>query len=190
MENKRSCLTCKKDSIFKKCERLKNNKEYQELLEEVALKDNISKSDAEYSDEPWEFKGDFICEDYKSKYIEYPIEVSKINLDNRTDGWRDGDKGKFVKIRPCNEKYGNRTYLGIYLGELPKGNRVSHNSTTKELKVSFDLNPAIFVFELNEIIYGYQSWWGIIKKESDLESITDLDVDNIWYVKALQSLNK
>jgi len=28
-------------------------------------------------------------------------------------------KGAMVSVRPCNEKYGNKTYIGFYLGELP-----------------------------------------------------------------------
>ena len=70
------------------------------------------------------------------------------------------------------------------------GNIISHNSNTNELNVSYDLNPAIFVFDLNEIIFGCQSWWGIIKNEQELKDISDIDIDNIWYVKVLKSLNE
>ena len=56
--------------------------------------------------------------------------MSKINVDTDTSGWRDKDKGKFVKIRPCNEKYGGKTYLGIYLGELPMGNIIGSKTLT------------------------------------------------------------
>lgn len=190
MDKKRNCINCKNNSIFKKCELLKNNEEYKSIIESVIETGETSESDAGYTDEAYEFKGNFICENFKNRYIEYPIEVSKINQDNDASSWRDMDKGKFVKIRPCNEKYEGKTYLGMYLGDLPKGHRISHNPDTKELDVSFDTNPAIFVFELNEIIFGCQSWWGIIKNEEDLKKITDIDIDNIWYVKALNSLNK
>lgn len=190
MKNKRNCLSCRRDNIFSMCNVLKNNEEYQVILQNVIAEGEISESDVEYSDEAYEFKGNFICENFKSRYIEYPIEVSKINLDNDMSGFRDNYRGKFVKIRPCGEKYKNRTYLGIYLGDLPKGYRITHDSDTKELNVSFDTNPAIFVFDLNEIIYGYQSWWGFIKNENDLKNITDIDIDNVCYVKALKELNK
>lgn len=67
---------------------------------------------------------------------------------------------------------------------------ISHNPDTKELSVSFDNNPAIFVFDLNKIIYGCESFWGIIETETDLKQITDQDIDSIWYVKALRQLGK
>lgn len=64
------------------------------------------------------------------------------------------------------------------------------NPDTKELKVSFHCNPAIFVFDLNKIIYGCESWWGVIKSEEDLNSISDCDIDNVWYVRALKTLQR
>lgn len=189
MDKKKNCLNCRKDGMFNSCKTLNENEKYKKILEDV-IESGVDVGDAKYTDEAYEFKENFICEDYKSRSIEYPIEVSKINLDSDTSGWRDNIKGKFVKIKPCNEKYEGKTYLGIYLGELPKGHRISHNSETKELNVSFDNNPAIFVFDLNEIIYGCQSWWGVIRNEKDLKNITDMDINNVWYVKALNSLNK
>lgn len=187
---KRCCKNCKKNDLFDRCTILSENEEYKRLIQEVIDEECVEESDARFFDKPYDFTKNFVCENYKSKYIEYPIEVSKINVDTDTSGWRDKDKGKFVKIRPCNEKYGGKTYLGIYLGELPIGNIISHNSNTNELNVSYDLNPAIFVFEFNEIIFGCQSWWGIIKNEQQLKDISDIDIDNIWYVKALKSLNE
>lgn len=169
MNNKRSCLTCKKDTVFRKCTILHDNEEYKKVLQNVIDKGKVDSDDVEYSDEAYEFKDKFICENFKSRYIEYPLEVSKIDIDNDMSGFRDDYRGSFVKIRPCGEKYNKKTYLGIYLGDLPKGHRISHNPDTKVLSVSFDTNPAIFVFELNEIIFGCQSWWGFIKNEEELK---------------------
>lgn len=45
------------------------------------------------------------CEKYKSRYIEYPITVSKINQKLR-EYWKDEDCGTLVKIRPCGKEYG------------------------------------------------------------------------------------
>lgn len=190
MKNKRNCLTCKKDSPFFKCNILKNNEEYQSILKSVLSKGEVNEGDEEYSNEAYEFKEKFICDNFKSRYIEYPIEVSKINQDKDMSSYKDEYKGRFVKIRPCGDKYENKTYLGIYLGELPRGNRIVYNHDTKELDVSFDNNPAIFVFDLKEIIYGCESWWGFIKDENDLKNIADIDIENVWYVKALKGLEK
>lgn len=161
-----------------RCEVLKNNEEFQKIMN--------GKSDilADY-----EFKNNFICDSYKSRYIEYPIEVSKINTNADKDEYRDSRTGNFAKIRPCGEEYEGKTYLGLYLGEMPVGHRISHNPDTNELNVSFSTNPGIFVFDLNKIVYGMESWWGIIKNEDDLKEITESDINSVWYVKALKKLS-
>lgn len=129
------------------------------------------------------------CKKYESKYIEYPIEVSKIE-DNFKDDYSLRNCGMIVKIRPCGEEYGNKTYLGIYLGELPIGTFISYHPETKVLSVSAHRNPAIFVPELKKIIYGCESWWGEIKNENELKDISDEDIDSVWYVQLLKSLSK
>jgi hypothetical protein len=175
-EIKRNCNTCK-FGMFDYCSTLRKNEQYQSIKDK-GLFDNGK----------WNFKESFICDNYKCIYIEYPIEVSKINRNLSTAGYRNSSIGNFVKIQPCAEEYKNKTFLGLYLGDLPAGIRVSHNSENKELTLSYDKNPAIYVFDLKKIIFGYASWWGIIKDEADLKSITDIDIDNVWYVKALKSL--
>lgn len=177
MKIERNCNSCK-FSWFNRCEVLKNNEEFQNIINgEFDI----------FAD--YEFKNNFICDNYKSRYIEYPIEVSKINTKENRDRFKDSRVGKFAKIRPCGEKYEGKTYLGLYLGEIPVGYGISHNPDTKELNISFSNNPAIFVFDLNEIIYGMESWWGIIESEEDLKEITESDINNIWYVKALKELS-
>lgn len=183
-EFKRSCVTCK-FSALRTCETLKNNNEYMELAKEIEGETFMARDLRKY-----EFKEKFICDKYKSRYIEYPIEVSKINKNTEKRGLRDSEIGKFAKISPCGKEYEGKTYLGLFLGDLPIGNHVSHNNETKELNISFSTNPAIFVFDLKKIIYGCESWWGIIEKEEDLKDITDKEINNIWYVKALKSLSQ
>jgi hypothetical protein len=135
------------------------------------------------------YKSRFVCDEFASIYIEYPITVSKINTDSSMGCYRKEQIGKFAKVRPCGEEYGNKTYLGLFLGELPIGQNISYNRKSQVLDISFRNNPAIFVFELNKIIYGIESWWGIIETENDLKDISDQDINNIWYVKALNSLS-
>ncbi len=129
------------------------------------------------------------CEKYKSMYIEYPIEVNKINSEMR-DYWKDNDCGQLVKIRPCGKEYGDKTYLGILLGDLPFTNYISYHEETKELNVSVSCNPAIFVPELKKIIFGMESWWGRIKNADELKEITNDDIDNVWYVKLLKEMSE
>ena len=122
------------------------------------------------------------------KLIEYPINVKKIN--NSNERFSLYEPGGFVAVRPCAEEYGNKTYLGLFLGELPDSNYVLYNTKTEELNISMSCNPAMFVFELNKVIYGYESWWRKIEKEEDLKQITDADINDVWYVEAFKTLSE
>lgn len=175
-ETKKNCNSCK-FSRFERCETLKNNEEYQGLPNNILGMEKL------------EFKENFICDCYKSMYIEFPIEVSGINRDTGSFGLRARDAGKFVKIRPCSEEHSGKTFLGLYLGELPIDFSISHNPDSKELNVRFMTNPGIFVFDLNKIVYGCESFWAIVKSDDDLKEITQANIDNIWYVKALKALS-
>ena len=72
-----------------------------------------------------------------------------------------GRAGSLVKIRPCNKEYGDKTYLGLYLGNQPWSQTVSYNKELGELTVGVATNPAIYVFDLQRIIFGAESWWSI-----------------------------
>lgn len=96
-----------------------------------------------------------------------------------------GDPGP-VKICPCAEEYGGKTYFGIYIGDIPLS--ISHSidaEGTLTAKRS-QYNPAIFVPELGKIIFGIESWWGRIESKEELEKlITPELIKNIWYVQLL-----
>lgn len=125
--------------------------------------------------------------------IKFPIEVSGIKWeDSKTveDGWfcKIGD---IVCVRPCAEEFENKTYLGVFIGEIAQSIMVRHNLKTKELEVGHTMhNPGIFVPDINKIIYGYQSWWGNLESIEQLKEITDEDINNIWYVKALKQISE
>lgn len=127
------------------------------------------------------------------KTIKYPIEVSAIKYGKLKPYEPKGFSAKcgdFVAIRPCADKFNNKTYLGIFLGEISLGAAIYHNPETKELEVLQHLNPAIYVPEFKEIVFGCGSWWHKLEKPEDLEQITDKDIGNVWYVKALKELDK
>jgi len=175
-ELKKNCNSCK-HAMFADCDELKNNAEFQKVYE-ISSK-SILATDA------FKWKENHVCDNYYCMYIQYPIEVSAIERDLEYITLGAKRIGKFVKIKPCKE---DKTFLGLFLGELPIGITILHSSKTKILEVGYDSNPAIFVFDLNKIVYGMESWWGVIENESDLQEITDIDIENAWYVKALTSL--
>ena len=128
------------------------------------------------------------CPDYESRFIEYPIQVNSIKCDKMKQLMM-GRAGSLVKIRPCNKEYGDKTYLGLYLGNQPWSQTVSYNKELGELTVGMATNPAIYVFDLQRIIFGAESWWSIIENPEELKDITDDDINSQWYVKALKAMH-
>lgn len=125
--------------------------------------------------------------------IEYPITVNEITYsdgDTLRQGRVMGGKcGDMVKVRPCADRYENKTYLGILLGDLALTQMCSFKEKTGELKISRVMyNPAMFVPDLNEVIYGCGSYWSRIESANQLKDISDADIEGVWYVKALKQL--
>ena len=125
--------------------------------------------------------------------IKYPIKVSGIKIKplyknrNKPDGLFGGKCGAFVSVRPCDEKYKGKTFLGIMLGDFPYNIQEWYNPKSKKIEISAFRNPAILIPEFNEIVWGIESWWEVIEKEEDMHQITDADIENVWYIKALKA---
>jgi hypothetical protein len=101
------------------------------------------------------------------------------------------DTGKLVRVRPCNEKYNHKTYLGIHLGNAALGKTMHIEDDQETIQLQFThQNPAMYVPEINEVIYGCGSWWSEIDSVEDLKDITDETIDNTWYVKLLKEKAK
>lgn len=121
-----------------------------------------------------------------------PIRVKKIALDEKNDRpfgktlFSREKPGTWVSIRVCGE---NVTRLGVMLGALALGFNVKHDRHTRTLTIGFShYNPAIWVPDLNRVVFGCESWWGVIDSPEKLRKITDADIENVWYVKALREL--
>lgn len=89
-----------------------------------------------------------------------------------------------------NEEYNEKTYIGIYIGDLPIQILTSYKESTGQLINSTMNNPAIFVPELKKIIYGCESWWKTIRSVDEFSKISNEDINNTWYVKLLQSMDQ
>ena len=130
------------------------------------------------------------CPNFKSHFIEYPIQVDKIVTDEFRDGFDlyANKVGSFVEVRPCGDEYGKKTYVGILLGEQPMGARVTYNESNRQIRVSSNMNPAIFVPTLKKIIYGCESWWRVIENPNEIQNISEDDINNTWYVQLAKSM--
>lgn len=120
--------------------------------------------------------------------IKYPIEISDIKKHLFRDRSIGAKKGDFVAVRPCKDDCQGKTYLGLYLGDFPIEYFCNLEKQTGILHIMPSGNPAIFVFDLDDIVWGRESWWGKIKDENHLREISDNDIQNIWYVKALKRI--
>lgn len=129
------------------------------------------------------------------KEITYPITVNQIEFGDapgfRPGRYRRKQCGQLVMVRPIAEEYGNKTFLGVLLGELAVSQACSFDEATGLLKVDRCMfNPMIFIPEKNAVVFGYESWWGVIKSEDQLRQITDADIQSVWYVKALKQIGE
>lgn len=116
--------------------------------------------------------------------LEFPVEIHGIDCTGSpmSKGWR--AQGAPVAVRKCSD---GKTYLGLYLGDLATGVCCYLNEQTGIVHFSLGRhNPAIWIPQTCEMVYGLESWWSPIEKPEDLEQITDEDIQNTWYVKALK----
>lgn len=120
----------------------------------------------------------------------FPIDVHGIT-------WSDvgvlvaGRRGAtWVAVRPCGEGE-KRTHLGFLLGDLATSASARYDRASGVLAVSLGMhNPAMWVPDLGRVVFGYESWWGPLKGPEDLRQITDADIQDVWYVRALRDLEK
>lgn len=130
------------------------------------------------------------CKDFDSRYIEYPIEVNSINtvpIDTSFAGVGH-TCGEIVEIRPCAEEYNNKSFIGIYIGDLPMMISSSYNKATKAITTQAIPNPAIFVPELKKIIFGAESFWRKLDSIEDFKGISDTDINNTWYMQLMKNM--
>lgn len=124
------------------------------------------------------------CNRYKSKYIEYPLTIEGLEIEN-PKAW--GISFEPVRVRLCED---NKTYFGILLGNFPWYTMATFSETDKKLKISSATNPCIILPEQKKIVFGCESWWSRIEPGDDISDITDTDIENTWYVKLLKGLTK
>ena len=129
------------------------------------------------------------CERYKSLYIEYPIQVDKINTTPIEPSPLYAEYiGKPCAVRLCRDDNDATTYIGIFLGELPYEMMISYQEDSKELHQYPAYNPAILIPEKKEIVWGYESWWKIINSPEDFTEISAADIQSQWYVQMWTNL--
>lgn len=128
--------------------------------------------------------------EWEGKFIEYPSSISGIHFEGAlVQDWRKVGS-QLVRIRPCSDEFGGKTFLGLYLGDIARTVTCFRNRTSGVLGICLGgHNPAIWVPSLKRVIFGCESWWSKIESEEQLRKISDEAIDGIWYVQALKALN-
>lgn len=130
------------------------------------------------------------CSRFDSRFIEFPLTIKDIVNEKINTSGLGHEVGCLCEIVPCGKEYNNKSYIGIYLGNLPVSIQTFYDRRTGVLTNSTMNNPAIFVPELKKIIYGLESWWRVIDTIDDFKGITKEDIDNTWYVKLLKLMSE
>lgn len=127
------------------------------------------------------------CNYFESKFIEYPLTIQGIE-NQKIDTSGEYEIGSLCEISPCAKGYEGKSFIGIYLGDLPIGIHTTYDRKSGILNNFAMKNLAIFVPKLKKIVYGMESWWRIIEKSEDFKGISKEDIENTWYVKMLKDM--
>jgi hypothetical protein len=114
-----------------------------------------------------------------------PLTVKSVKIQTRS--FKKEQPCKYVAIRPVGDE---KTYIGILIGEVTLSVGGLYYIEEKEIYISHTLNPVIFIPDLMKVVFGIESWWCVISTSDDLKQITDADIQNVWYLKALKSIHK
>jgi len=130
------------------------------------------------------------AEEQSKEYPELPMRITGIKVLPDMSLFRNGRTkcGDAVAVRPCDEEFEGKTYLGVYLGDFPMDPVAMIHGT--EVIVMSMTNPLIFIPDKAVCVRGAGSWWGKIDRPEDLKPITQTDIENIWYIKALKNLSE
>ena len=124
------------------------------------------------------------CDKFKSRHIEYPITINGIK--NEKIEYK--QTCCLCKVQPCDKEYEGKTFVGIFLGDIPIGLYSSFREDTGTLTNSVINNPAIFIPKIGKIVFGCNSWWQEIESIEDFSDITEDDIENTWYVQAMKEM--
>jgi hypothetical protein len=175
------------------------------IMNEQQLRDRMEEIASEHSGFDFILAPDFFAEDedarkVRGSQVELIRKILSLFKDLRWQVALNGyktlayDKGKAidqhgcgtaVKVRPCGD---SKTYFGILLGNIPLSLGASIDGDVLTVMRSF-YNPAIFVPELSEVVFGSESWWGEIEGPEELDwLITDESIEGTWYVALLKEM--
>lgn len=112
------------------------------------------------------------CPHYRSRNIEYPIQVDRINVNPlKNDEFNEKNIGRKARLQltedyvdPDNTKF----YEGTFIGDIAIMPYVSYQRTVKELNVGLATTPGFFVQELNRLVCGSDCFWEFSEEQDTI----------------------
>lgn len=143
-----------------------------------------------------------VCEDGIAKLLAdheplpglpFPFEVRGLSWRERSpafEPWKatPEDPLPWVSVRPVDARFGGKTLLGVRVGHVALSVMVSVSSDGFLVVGASHLNPLIYMPDALESVLGCGSWWGRIASPEALRAISDVDIQGVWYVRALDDL--
>ena len=129
------------------------------------------------------------CPHFKSKYIQYPITVTRIENEEPSKmetlaRYRPGEV-VIVELATDDHQLQKKKLTGILLGEMPLFLSSSYNEQSGVLTNRLIPNPAILVPSLHKVVYGAECWWEFVDDPKFLDKL-DSDQDIAWLVSYMK----
>lgn len=131
----------------------------------------------------------FVCNEYESMFINYPITVESITTDSAHTLKMD-NTGRFACIELNAEGYDDQQHLAIYLGDLPLSIVSAFDQRHGTLVNRFMVNPAFYVINAGRVFYGMNCRWKFIDTLEDLLTINDGDCPEGYFAAARLQLGE
>ena len=85
-----------------------------------------------------------------SKYIEYPLTINGINNESIDTNSLSGKCGDLCEVRPCGEKYNNKTYIADFVIDFSKKDKDGHFVYPKISDVKYVIELDGFEYHSNK----------------------------------------
>lgn len=166
----KSCSTCKMQMTCKDLEQQRSINAKTKELEDIVLPMH------------------FLCENYESVFIQFPISVQSIVSDCSYDTENVyQDIGRFCACCITEDGFGDELRLGIYIGLMPYSIISLYDRRNEEIKNRFYPSPCIYIPYFHKVFFGENLRWQFIEKEEDFNVIED---NNEWLEIAKKDFQK
>ena len=114
-----------------------------------------------------------ICDDWRSMFIDYPITVDAITVDQVNTKQVDVGRPAIITLGKTNG-YDDAAHVAIYLGQLPISVVSAYAPSTRRLSNRLLLNPCLLVPRYARLFFGMNAQWSLATRRS-IDTVDDAD---------------